>query len=318
MLLLSSTAGFSQELSFLDSIPTPKFIDTLFIDRDINNYSVRVFTNYKARRFRLSNDDNHLYYVPNNPAGVGFGLATKKVILDLAFNIKTNKEEPTERFDMQGSLTLRNHNIDFGFQRYTGYNVENDQGVEEIFRDDLRSGSIGIAYMYLFNSSQYSVTALRSGLSRQKRAALSFGLGGVFFLNNKTADSTIIPQEVQAEFNEAAQIVNMDGIGLGIVGGVSTIIPLPYDFFLAFSLAPGIGVMYKNIETEDTRYTPPNPMIYSLDLSGAFGYNGNRIYVNITTKLGVLSSDLGYDNKSLNSGLNAKLAVGYKLRARSE
>ena len=118
VLLLSFTTGFSQELSFLDSLNAPKFIDTLFIDRDINNWSIRLFTNYKEQRFRLSNDNHKLIYVPNNPAGIGFGLATKKVILDLAFNIKTNKEEPTERFDMQGSLTLQNHNIDFVFQRY--------------------------------------------------------------------------------------------------------------------------------------------------------------------------------------------------------
>ena len=123
VLLLSFTTGFSQELSFLDSLHAPKFIDTLFIDRDINNWSIRIFTNYKEQRFRLSNDSYKLTYFPNNPYGIGFGLATKKIILDLAFNIKTNKEEPTDRIDMQGSLTLEKHNIDFVFQRYKGFNV---------------------------------------------------------------------------------------------------------------------------------------------------------------------------------------------------
>ena len=317
-LLLSFTTGFSQELSFLDSLNAPRFIDTLFIDRDIHNWSIRIFTNYKQQRFRLSNENTELVYVPNNPIGIGFGLATKKVILDLAFNIKTNKEEPTDRFDMQGSLTLQNHNIDFVFQRYKGFNVENDLGVQEDFREDLTSSSISLGYMYLFNGSQYSVSALKTGLSRQKKAALSFSLGGLLFMHNKSADSTIIPQELQPQFNEEAQIKNQKGIGVGIVGGVTTILPLPFDFFITFSLAPGIGLMYKNIETENFSYIPPNPMLYSLNMSGAFGYNGHRIYVNITTRLSLLTSDLGYGNNSSHSGYNAKLSVGYKLRPRPE
>ncbi len=316
--LLSFTTGFSQELSFLDSLNAPKFIDTLFIDRDIHNWSVRIFTNYKQQRFRLSDANNKLTYVPNNPAGIGFGLATKKVILDLAFNIKTNKEEPSDRFDMQGSLTLEKHNIDFVFQRYKGFNVVNDRGDQEVFREDLSSNSSYISYMYLFNSSQYSVSALKTGLSRQKKAALSFSLGGLFFMNNKSADSTIVPQEVQPQFNEEAQIKKLNGIGLGIIGGVTTIFPLPFDFFISFSLVPGIGIMYKRIETENLSYTPSNPMQYSLDMAGAFGYNGHRIYVNITTKLGIYGSDLDYGNKSYQSGLNAKLSVGYKIKPRPE
>lgn len=316
--LLNFTTGFSQELSFLDSINTPKIIDTLFIDRDIHNWSIRLFTNYKEQRFRLSDNHSKLIYVPNNPAGIGIGLATKKVILDLAFNIKTNKEEPSDRFDMQGALTLEKHNIDFVFQRYKGFNVVNDRGVQEVFREDLSSSSISISYMYLFNSSQYSVSALKSGLSRQKKAALSFSLGGLFFMNNKSADSTIIPKELQAYFNEEAQIQKLNGIGASIIGGVTTIVPLPFDFFISFSLIPGIGFMYKNIETESFSYTPSNPMLYSLDMTGVFGYNGHRIYVNITSKLGIYGSDLDYGNKSYHSGINAKLSVGYKLKPRPE
>lgn len=318
VLLLSFTTGFSQELSFLDSLHAPKFIDTLFIDRDINNWSIRIFTNYKEQRFRLSNDSYKLTYFPNNPHGIGFGLATKKIILDLAFNIKTNKEEPTDRMDIQGSLTLEKHNIDFVFQRYKGFNVENDQGGHEDFREDLSSSSISLSYMYLFNSSQYSMSALKSGLSRQKKAALSFSLGGLFYMNGKSADSTIIPHELQADFNEAAQIVNQKGIGVGIIGGVSTIIPLPFDFFISFSLVPGIGLMYKKVETEEFSYVPSNPMLYNLGMTGAFGYNGRQIYVNITTKLSIAASDLGYGNNSYQTGYNAKLSVGYKLKSRPE
>jgi hypothetical protein len=172
--------------------------------------------------------------------------------------------------------------------------------------------------MYLFNSHQYSVSALKTGLSKQKKAALSIGLGGFVFTNNKSADSTMIPQELQVLFNKEAHIQKFNGIGAGIIGGITTIFPLPWDFFISFSLVPGIGLMYKHIETENLSYTPSNPMLYSLDMAGAFGYNGRRIYVNVTTKLGIFGTDLDYGNKSYQSGFNAKLSVGYKLKPRPE
>ena len=308
-----STSVLSQDLSFLDSIKAPELIDSLFIDREINNWSFRLFTNFKEQRFRLSNKDQSIIYFPNNPSGIGFGLATRKLLLDIAFNIKNKNEEPTNRFDLQATMIIEKHLVDYFLQVYQGFNVKNDYNDQEDFRKDLTSTSSGINYMYLFNTGEYSIAAIKSGLSRQKKTAMSFGLGGFLFIDELSADSSIIPEELHAQFNKEAQIENLFGVGIGVLGGFVTNFSLPGNFFAYISLTPGIGLMFKNVETESLVYKPSNPFLYQLDMAGALGYNGDQFYVSFITGLDLYNTDLDFGNKALLGITNAKLVLGYKL-----
>ncbi|MCK4990308.1 MAG: DUF4421 family protein, partial [Bacteroidales bacterium] len=156
-MLFFTSPLLSQDSTFLDKIKLPSFIDTLFIDRDLNNWSVRLFTNYKNNRFLLNSGDESLVYIPNNPLGVGFGLGTRKIILDIAFNIKSKNEEPTERFDLTIAMMLNKHHIDYFLQSYNGYNL-NYKDLEG-FRSDISDFASGVDYMYIFNASEYSMAA---------------------------------------------------------------------------------------------------------------------------------------------------------------
>ncbi len=193
--LLFVTPIFSQENSIVDKIQFPGFIDTVFIDRDINNWSLRLYTNYKDNRFQLKNKDSDLLYVPSNPFGIGVGFATKKLVLDVGFNIKNKSKDPTDRFDLRASILFKNHQFDYVFQNYKGYTLKNENEIENDFREDFSSLVTGLNYMYVFNANEYSLAAMKSGLARQKKLAFSFGLGGFFFTEKTKADSSIIPIE---------------------------------------------------------------------------------------------------------------------------
>lgn len=303
----------SQTRNVLDSLKVPDFIDTMFIDRNINNWSLRIFTNYKNTRFILSNDDHKLNFVPNNPFGIGIGIATRKLVLDLGFNIERDKQNTTSRFDIQANMMLTKHIFDFSLQRYQGFNTENDNDLPESFRDDFKSLSAELKYTYLFNAKNISVVAASSGLSRQKKTATSFGLGAYLFLRNQSADSSIVPVEYQDIFNEEAQMEKLSGMAAGFHGGFTVIFPLPYHFFTVLSAYPGIGLMYKRIETKSIGYAPSNLMLYNMDMSGAFGYNGNKIYVTFRLSFAFYRTDLDFGNKSNFYSANTKLAIGYKL-----
>ena len=84
--------------------------------------------------------------------GFGVGFGSRKLILDLAFNIKRKDEAPTERFDLQATLMLNNHHINYTLQSYQGYNVHAEDF--EDFRTDIRSFSSTINYLYMFNASK--------------------------------------------------------------------------------------------------------------------------------------------------------------------
>ena len=85
-------------------------LDSLFIDRDIDNYSIRLFTNFKVNKFSIRDRDSKAKFVPNNRYGLGVGFANKKIIIDLAVNIKNPNKDKTSRFDLQGSTILKNQN----------------------------------------------------------------------------------------------------------------------------------------------------------------------------------------------------------------
>ncbi|RLD93080.1 MAG: hypothetical protein DRJ29_09910 [Bacteroidetes bacterium] len=309
-MLFFSTSLFSQDSIFLDKIKLPSFIDTLFIDRDLNNWSVRLFTNYKNNRFLLNSGDERLAYIPNNPIGVGFGLGTRKIILDIAFNIKSKNEEPTERFDLTVAMMLNHHSIDFFLQSYSGYNFNYQD--QEGFRSDISDFASGVDYMYIFNASEYSMAAMKSGLGRQKKSAISFGLGGFLYLTRTSADSSIVPPELYPYFNEESRIVELSGIGTGVHASLNAMVPFLKNFFASASITPGIGLMYKFVETESGSYNPEDPFIYKLDISTMLGYNANKYYINFTLGNVLFRTSLDHSNWVLNNTVKSKLAVGYK------
>ena len=309
-----TTPLLSQDSIFLEKIKLPSFIDTLFMDRDLNNWSVRLFSNYKNSRFLLNSGDENLVYKPNNPFGVGFGLGNRKIILDIAFNIKSKDQEPTERFDLQVTLMLHKHHIDYFLHSYQGYNVTYDN--QEDFRTDIKDFSTGVDYMYIFNASEFSMAAMKSGLVRQKKAALSFGLGGFLYYTRTSADSSIVPPELYPYFNEESRIVELSGFGAGVHASFNAMVPFLKNFFASAAITPGVGLMYKFVETESGSYHPVDPFVYKVDFSGILGYNANKFYINFTMGYVLFRTSLDHSNWIYNSAVKSKLAIGYKIRGK--
>jgi len=262
----------------------------------------------------LNSGDESLLYIPNNPVGIGFGLGTRKIILDIAFNIKSKNEEPTERFDLTLTMMLHKHHIDFFIQSYKGYNLLYENG--EDFRSDINDFATGVDYMYLFNAKEYSIAAMKSGLGRQKKSAVSFGLGGFLYLTRTTADSSIVPPVLYPYFNEESRIVELSGIGTGVHASFNAMVPFLKNFFASASITPGIGLMYKFVETESGSYHPEDPFVYKMNIASILGYNANKYYINFTMGIVLFKTGLDHNNWIRNNTIKSKLAVGYKFGKR--
>jgi len=313
LFFLIKSICWSQDIDINDSTKTTNPIETLLIDRDLRNWSVRLLGNVKGQGFKLSNDDASLTYIPNNLFGVGIGVATRKLILDIAINLKDKSTENTDRFDLQGGFIFDKNVIDFYLQRYRGFNIENSIDDTSIFRDDIISIAGGIDYLYLFNSGEYSLNLLRSGLQDQKQSTFSFGLGGFMVYNQLTADNSIVPQELYPYFNEQARIIDFTNFGIGVMGGIVSLIKLPSNFFAGISARAGIGLTVKNAEAETVSYNPTNPMIYKIKASALFGYKWTRFYTNITLVASTHRSSPGYGNNGTFTLISGKLVLGYKI-----
>jgi len=305
---------WSQDIDINDSTKTTNPIESLLIDRELRNWSVRLFGNVKGQWFTLSNDNARLSYIPNNLVGIGVGVATSKLILDIAFNLKDKSTERTIRFDLRGGFIAKNNVFDFYLQRYKGFNIENSINTSSIFRDDIKSIAFGIDYLYLFKSGEYSINLLRSGLSDQKQSTFSFGVGGFMLYNQINADNSLVPQELYPIFNEQARIIDFTNYGIGVMGGLVGLIKLPSNFYFGISARVGIGLTFKNTESETVSYNTRDPMIYKINAFALFGYKWERLYTNITFGASTNHSSLGYGNNGSFSLLDGKLAVGYKIK----
>jgi len=303
----SQEAVMSEKKSFGDKVLNA------FWDKDISRWSVRALANFKDNRFRLRNDDFTLEYRPNNPSGVGFGIANSKLIVDIIFNLKTDKEEITDRLDIQGDFMIGRSYVLFQFQDYQGFNVKNisieDPGM---FRRDIRTRTINLSYFYIFNSSVNVLHSIFSGVNENYRSAGTF-LGGIYTnLHRIEADSSIVPESSSELFNEEAQIVELEQYGIGINFGYSYLFALPSDFLIYLSAAPGIGIGIKYIDTETFSYKASDIWQGYITANIQIGYNGRRIYALISAVNTWFYSSIDTNNKGSINSTKFKLILGWK------
>lgn len=289
--------------------------DSLFIDYQIKNYSLRVFFNSKVKKFRIKNDNSRLKYVPKNKYGLGFGFANSKILLDVAFNLKTNKEDVTKRFDAQGTIIIgKNHYVNGFLQSYKGFKVKNDFDESIVFRKDIRSVTVGFNYLFTISDIEFSYSLLLAGLAKRNKSVYITGGLGVFGVYDYfSANNSILPENSELYANEQAQIKHYNSAAIGILGGFLSVFNLPKNVFVSCNIMPGIALMNKQVEIQDDTYRPSNPMLYKLDYTVTLGYNTKRYYITLNYSDGFYSTSLDYGNKYAFNLSNAKLAFGYKL-----
>ncbi|WP_233265942.1 DUF4421 family protein [Formosa sp. L2A11] len=317
LLLLSSSFSIqAQVFKDLDASKLVKILDKLLIDHDINNYSLRLFTNYKFKQFRIHNEDDFkVRYVPNNKFGIGFGVASSKLLIDIAFNVKSNTDDITHRFDMQGTTIIGKKNyVNFYAQTYRGFNVKNNYNEPSVFRDDIRSVTIGFNYLRTIPDIEFSYSMLKAGIDKLDRKVYITGGFGVFgFYDYFSASGNILTTNSEDYFNEEAHIKRYNSMSLGVLGGLMSVFRLPGDFTASCNIMPGVGIMYKHVLSDDGTYRPSKPILLKLDYTFAVGYNVERYYVSLIYGGGVYSTDLNFDNDYRFNLTKAKLAIGYKL-----
>lgn len=307
--------AFSSNFKTNDTLIKPKvLIDSMFFSENLN-WSVRLLSNFKQQQFRIKDENERLDYKPNNPYGIGVGIANQRLVIDIVFNLKgiEKKEEQTKKFAAEGAFIFKRNLFSFALENVHGYNVSNNENDAEIFRDDISIFSFGLSYLHMLGKKQFSVREMKSGINGTDKTSITFGLGGFLILNSINADGSIIPPEVVPYFNDKAQIRKLNAYGAGVLGGVASYFELPAHFFASLYVAPGIGLEYKDVKTVDDSYTPSNPLIYKTDFFASLGYNQKKFYINFTFSTNLYNTSLDFDNTAFLSVTKSKLIFGYNI-----
>ena len=298
-----------------------KDLDSLLIDRDIENYSLRVFTNFKVNKFSISDDDSKAKFVPNNRYGLGLGFANKKIIVDIAINIKNPNKEKTSRFDLQATTILKDQNyVKIYTQVYRGFNAKNNFDEPTVFRDDIRSVSVGLNYMYTLDDIEFSYSQLKAGLSNKndENIFITGGVGLFGSFDYFSANPSILSETSNPYFSDQGDIKRYQGLSFGVLAGLISYFKLPENITATVNVMPGIGLVNKKITLQDGSYKPSNPMLYKLDFLVGLSYNFKQYYVSLSYSNDLYSTDFDYGNSYLLNLTKAKLAIGYKFNKKSK
>lgn len=246
----------------LDTLPKPvQILDSLMLSRDLD-WSVRLVTNFKQQQFRIGTEDRRLIYRPNNPYGIGIGLANQKIVIDLLFNIKTGDEDHTNKFAAEGSVLFDKSLFSFIVENVHGYQVDSRQHMLDDFRDDLSAYSVRLDYLHILSKENFTLRDMKAGSKTKKKTFVSYGIGGFVITRGLSADASIIPEADRPYFNEQAEINGISTIGAGVLGGISSYFNLPCNLFATLYFGPGIGLEYKYVQTETGNFVVSDPLLY--------------------------------------------------------
>lgn len=314
-IILFTNSAYSLDFKKNDTLIKPKAIADSLIFSEKLNWSVRVLGNFKQQQFRIIDENEKLAYKPNNPFGVGVGIANQKLIIDIVFNIKgtVKKEEQTKKFAAEGAFILKRNLFTFTLENVHGYNISNNQNDAEIFRDDISIFTLGIGYLNMLGEKKFSVREMKSGANGPTKTSVTFGIGGFLIINSLSADDSIIPPEAVPYFNDEAHIKKLNAYGAGVLGGIASYFKLPANFYATAYVAPGIGLEYKEVKTIEDSYKPSNPLVYKTDLFGSLGYNRKKFYINFTFSTNLYFTNLDYDNRASLGITKSKLIFGYNI-----
>ena len=293
-------------------------MDTNYIDYQHRNWSLRAFSSFKEHSFHIRNPDSRLSYTPNNRFGLGFGVAYFPVLLDIGFNIKGNEEDLTRRFDMQADIVLKSTYLGLVVQDYEGFNVSGPDLDDPFFRDDIKSRAVHLTYAHAFNARRMSAGSIITGFHQQKKNVGSFLLGGFLSYYQLSADSSIIPIEVEHLFAGLEQLDQTRSFAGGVIGGYGHIFVLPKNFFIFVNFLGGIGLARKKLSNGLEEDVVSNPWIYRLSFRASVGYNGPRMYVILTGGDYISVTPLSNDNWGAVNVGRAKLIFGFKSRKKSK
>jgi hypothetical protein len=262
--------------------------DTTYIKSYADQFALKLVAVNKINYFgiRDKNSPAGLRYRPEYGVNLGIGVAYKWFALDLAFNIglRENKDfENSEYFDFQGRVFSSRQFFEGSLQYYYGHILANISGIDEdlddiaVIRDDIRSISFGLQYLYAFNYDKFSLKAPFVLNEIQLRSAGSPILGASFVYFSMVSDSSIVPQSIMEYFDPRLYLTDFNVISLAVNAGYMYTFVWKKHFFITLGLIPGINFNLGDSKAEQRESFKWN-VSYKMKTMNALGYNGDRFF----------------------------------------
>lgn len=286
-----------------------RFQDTNYISNYGNEFALRLIGMHRMNYFRLWDNgmESAVRYRPPRDIQLGVGITHRYFSLVLAMRLglfKIPELEDPEAIDIRFQLFSNKHYLTGTLQNYRGYELVEDQGLQQElsdasrFRSDIRTINFMLQYLYAFNYTKYSLRSSFNFNEIQRKSAGSVVAGANFSIFIMDADSSVIPDEIKPSFNDELYLLDLNIITIGITAGYMYTFVVKQHFFLTIGLIPGLNVSKGDYLSENQyRKDIPINVRFRVVSLNSVGYNGRRFFAGAKF---MFDSDLFKTVKNLN------------------
>jgi hypothetical protein len=245
---------FAQENNLNDSISPNEYVVAYSDALALNIYGISKFSNFELKEAGQKSD-SLLKYGPNSNFNIGAAFNYKWLGFGAAFNfgIVNNDEKlkgKTTSLDLQLDIYAKRMIFNSNFQFYQGYYWKNpevfipDWNIKDslVIRPDISTITLGLKGIYVFNYDKFSFKAAYQYTEGQLRSAGSMLLGSRFSIYGISADSSIVPLQLNEFYSNSRNIGSLNSISFGASFGYTYTLVLGKYFFVNALLMTGLNV----------------------------------------------------------------------------
>ncbi len=296
--------------------------DTAYITSYADHLTLKLVAINKYNFFRIKDgiNDTRMRYRPEYGINLGIGFAYKWIALDLAFNFGIREDinlKNSETFNVQTRAFSSRQYIEGYLQYYYGHKLDNLSGITypigdlPVLREDVRSISFGLQYLYAFEYDKFSLKAPFVLNEAQRKSAGSPIFGASFDFFNMDSDSSIVPNALKDYFRHELQLTDISVISLAVNLGYMYSFVWKKNFFLTLGLIPGLNFNLGDSRADERNIFRWN-VSYRIKTMNAIGYNTRKFYTGIQLVGDFNNLYLAKKQSVLFSNGNLKFFVGYR------
>ncbi len=252
-------------------------VDSTYIIPFEQELSMGIYSYYQYTMLTHEiSDKKSIVYKPNSPMGMGLSVAYKSFSLSggMSFDFMRDKKRgKTKAIDFQYHYYGRRFIIDLFLQNYKGFYTDDDKVL--LMYPDIRLTQYGLYGQYVFNHKKFSYQAAFNQSEQQLKSAGSFQLGGGFYYNRVSSDSSLVMYGKN----------DLNNYQISISGGYAYAWVIKKRYLISAGMSFGLNFGIEN--TRDSKKVEVSPSMFPRISAGYNGKNWslglsfvmNRMYV---------------------------------------
>lgn len=262
--------------------------DTTYIKSYSEDLIIKIIAVNKITYFKVKDNikNSSIRFRPDRKLNLGLGIAYKWFAANMTFNAGISEKsnfKNSKYIDLQGNMFSSKQYISASLKYYHGYQMSKLSVVptpdypSSPIRDDIRTIYLGIQYTFAFNYDKFSLKAPFIHNEMQRKSAGSFMIGAGFNLFIMDADSSVVPIEVQENFDEILHLRDINSISISANFGYMYTFVWKEHYYLTLSLLPGLGFSMGDYQTE-FRDPFQSHLFLGVRTLNSVGYNARRVF----------------------------------------